>query len=166
MIQKNENKKDAIGKIIVKVIIFFLFVAYLIFLLNALLFDQNRIIAREMMSQNRSQFINLVPFESITKYVNDFQYFNLGDWMINIFGNIIAFLPIGVAITALSGKTRKFYKSLIIGVFLSFSIEILQLNYNLGVFDIDDIMLNALGYLIGYILFMRIYNAIILRYSC
>ncbi|GLB32813.1 hypothetical protein LAD12857_47360 [Lacrimispora amygdalina] len=94
--------------------------------------------------------INLVPFRSIApqlKYITEW-------WSLkNIIGNIILFIPLGFLVPLVYINAQRFYKTFLI-VFLSvLLIESFQLFTMLGVFDIDDIILNCTGGIIGYFLF-------------
>jgi glycopeptide antibiotics resistance protein len=94
--------------------------------------------------------INLVPFRSIApqlKYITEW-------WSLkNIIGNIILFIPLGFLVPLVYINAQRFYKTFII-IFLSvLLIESFQLFTMLGVFDIDDIILNCTGGIIGYFLF-------------
>jgi len=94
--------------------------------------------------------INLVPFRSIApqlKYITEW-------WSLkNIIGNIILFIPLGFLVPLVYINAQRFYKTFLI-IFLSvLLIESFQLFTMLGVFDIDDIILNCTGGIIGYFLF-------------
>jgi glycopeptide antibiotics resistance protein len=94
--------------------------------------------------------INLVPFRSIApqlKYITEW-------WSLkNIIGNIILFIPLGFLVPLVYINSQRFYKTFLI-IFLSvLLIESFQLFTMLGVFDIDDIILNCTGGIIGYFLF-------------
>jgi len=130
---------------------------YLVILAQMLLFGESRMIAREIFNENRQQFINVVPLNSIKKYINNYEYFRFQDWMNNIVGNILIFVPVGIAVTAIFRSTRNFFIGLAMGILMSGTIELIQLKYNLGVFDVDDIMLNVFGYIIGFLVFAIAY---------
>lgn len=71
----------------------------------------------------------------------------------NIGGNIIGFIPLGILFPLLFPGCRKFFR-LVLAVFLmSLFFETSQLLFNLGVFDVDDLMLNTVGGIAGYILY-------------
>ncbi len=59
-------------------------------------------------------------------------------------------MPLGILLPILSTKLKE--SLLIIGITFSFSlaIEIMQLVTQLGVFDVDDIILNTLGGYLGF----------------
>ncbi len=88
---------------------------------------------------------NLVPFKTISLYLS-----GNADWFVsfyNLAANVGLFVPFGVL---LAFWTRSF----LIRVFLPFAliscIEITQLLTNRGSLDIDDLILNVLGFYIGY----------------
>ncbi|MFV0239164.1 MAG: VanZ family protein [Lacrimispora sphenoides] len=100
--------------------------------------------------QNGIWNYNLVPFLSIAPQLR-----RITQWwaLRNIMGNIILFIPLGFLIPLIYINAQRFYKTFFI-IFLSvISIEIFQFLTMLGVFDIDDIILNCSGGIIGYFLF-------------
>ncbi|QGQ98054.1 VanZ family protein [Paenibacillus psychroresistens] len=90
---------------------------------------------------------NLIPFQSMTRYLQ-----NMTDSYAytNILGNIIPFSPLGFLIPIIFRKCRKFVKSILICFISIIGIETFQFFTMLGYFDIDDILLNTIGCLIGY----------------
>ena len=89
---------------------------------------------------------NFIPFNEILRYDIGSNIFYK-----NTFGNMLLFLPYGVFI-AKYAKTDKVSILLILAFITSLSIEVIQ--FLIGrVFDIDDIILNVLGCLIGFILY-------------
>lgn len=69
--------------------------------------------------------------------------------------NTLLFVPIGLLASVVINKWRTL-KVLVIGVLLSASIELLQLALRKGVCNIDDVINNAVGCIIGYSLFLII----------
>lgn len=65
-----------------------------------------------------------------------------------IFWNIVLFIPIGILVTLLFSKRRAFI-ALILSIFMSCSIELIQLVLHRGLFEFDDIIHNTLGAFIG-----------------
>ncbi|MFT9819732.1 VanZ family protein [Lysinibacillus sp. NPDC056185] len=98
---------------------------------------------------------NLVPFRTIETYINDLS-FSIA--FMNIFGNIIPFIPMGFLIPMAFTSQRNIIKTMISCFLLILSVEILQLILFLGSFDIDDIILNLLSCFIGFILFKAYKN--------
>ena len=94
---------------------------------------------------------NYIPFKEITRYpIGSYAF------MKNVIGNIIMFVPLGFFIGYYTKiKKKKWVLLLVFAV--SFFIETMQ--YYLGrVFDIDDILLNVLGGLLGYFVCMSFKN--------
>ncbi|GGE67714.1 VanZ family protein [Priestia taiwanensis] len=95
-------------------------------------------------------YINLVPFQSIYAYVSGFTNYNLSTWMMNIVGNIVVFIPFGSLLPLLSKKYMKTKKLIMTCTLSLLVVEGLQLATMRGIFDIDDIILNMTGILIGF----------------
>ncbi len=72
--------------------------------------------------------------------------------VVQIFANIIMFIPCGFLLPSVFSRMRSFGRTALMIFFASFSIEFLQ--YFLGAAaDIDDVILNLLGGILGYVLF-------------
>jgi glycopeptide antibiotics resistance protein len=69
----------------------------------------------------------------------------------NIFGNIALFIPLPVLVASLS-RLRNRWGLLAIGVAVSVFIEITQYVGRIGVPDIDDVIMNGTGTLLGVLL--------------
>lgn len=69
-------------------------------------------------------------------------------FLINFWGNIAMFLPIGF-LPGLIWRRRSWWKALLTGAGLSLSIELCQIPISRGT-DIDDLWLNTLGAMVGY----------------
>jgi len=91
---------------------------------------------------------NVIPLKTI------FGFFNKNvdpyEFIINIFGNIGVFIPIGILFPIIFNLNQK--KSTVIFIVLITILEILQLITKRGCCDVDDIILNTLGFNIGYLL--------------
>lgn len=90
--------------------------------------------------------INLHIFSSYIKVWNRFSLLELR----NIIFNILMFLPLGFVLPLLFKKCEKFYITYFLGLCMTISIEVLQLISKRGIFEIDDIINNTLGCMIGY----------------
>lgn len=104
--------------------------------------------------------INLVPFRTIGAYVSDLSF---GVAFINIMGNIIPFIPMGFLLPMAFSSQRKIMKTMITCFLIILSIEVIQLMSFLGSFDVDDIILNLISCLIGYLLFLMFKNKGLLK---
>ncbi|MVT11726.1 VanZ family protein [Chitinophaga tropicalis] len=76
-------------------------------------------------------------------------------FLLNLFGNILLFMPLGFLGGALSGFPANKFRIVVIAFLLSLSIELLQLTLKIGVYDSDDVLLNVLGAYLGLCLFHR-----------
>ncbi|HEY0738347.1 MAG TPA: VanZ family protein [Herpetosiphonaceae bacterium] len=92
------------------------------------------------------QMVNLIPFKTILAGIQrGGLLFN-----VNVLGNIVAFVPLGVLVPALSRRLSVPAAVLAAGAFVSVSIEVLQWLFARRVADIDDVILNVVGALMGY----------------
>ncbi|MFD2442502.1 VanZ family protein [Bacillus sp. CGMCC 1.16607] len=96
---------------------------------------------------------NLIPFHSTYEYMIGIDRFNLDIILHNTIGNILIFVPLGIFLPILLKKYHKFSKIFLIGFVISFAVEVLQFSLQIGQFDIDDIILNTLGTIVGFSLF-------------
>ncbi|MFX3675119.1 MAG: VanZ family protein [Paenisporosarcina sp.] len=102
------------------------------------------------------QATNLEFFRVLTETYNAIKYLDLWEpFFINFLGNIVMFMPIGFLLPLLWEKFEPFYITIGLGFLLSLSIEILQLP-QMRSSDVDDLWLNTLGTIIGYIVFVVI----------
>ena len=100
--------------------------------------------------------INLIPFATIREQLRFILYgtnrIMVHYAYVNLFGNIIAFIPCGLFLPLLSNKTKKLRRTIVISFVLFLAVEIFQLFTLTGRADIDDVLLNLLGCLVGYFL--------------
>jgi len=86
---------------------------------------------------------NFIPFKEIFRY-------DIGSRLFvrNIIGNVLLFLPYGYFISYYL-KNKKILPTTLLTLLVSITIEIVQLNIG-RTFDIDDIILNTIGGILGY----------------
>lgn len=101
---------------------------------------------------NNASGYNLVPFTEMFRYSVGSPNFYL-----NVVGNIVLFIPFGYFISTYI-KPKKILAILIVSVISSTTVEFVQLCIGRS-FDVDDIILNALGAIIGFLLYVA-FNAI------
>ncbi|PFL21506.1 VanZ family protein [Bacillus cereus] len=94
--------------------------------------------------------INLFPFRNTIRYLTEFDSYNLDIVLMNTLGNVIIFIPFGFLLPLLFKQINNVKMASKIFIKFILLIESLQLLTFTGVFDIDDIILNMLGALIGY----------------
>ncbi len=96
---------------------------------------------------NVSSGINIVPFTEILRYEIGSNQFYL-----NVIGNIFVFLPFGYFVSSYIKATRVSH-ILLVTLITSFTIEFVQ-HYIGRSFDIDDILLNVVGSIVGFLLYI------------
>lgn len=94
---------------------------------------------------------NFIPFKEIMRYKITNRLF-----IKNVLGNMIMFLPFGF-FTSLYLKSEKITLPLLLTLIASLSIEIVQMIIG-RVFDVDDIMLNLIGGVLGYLVYSMFRN--------
>jgi glycopeptide antibiotics resistance protein len=91
---------------------------------------------------------NFIPFKTIYYYLSLQEVAQNG--IENIGGNIAAFIPFGILFPLAFPRFNNFGRT-VLGAFLtSLFLECLQLVFALGSFDVDDLLLNTIGGVIGY----------------
>ena len=102
--------------------------------------------------------MNLIPLHTIGNYwtvVKRFEFTPLFyHCVINLGGNIFLFIPIGYFLPRLWPSLRNFFFFLLTCTLAIVLVELLQLVTLLGSLDIDDLILNLFGMLLGYLFFI------------
>ena len=130
------------------------FVLYLVVLVYLLFFAEG--FGRTIPFQTYSY--NLVPFREIRRYVSHAK--ELGTIsLINLAGNVLAFVPFGFFVPVLFERCRRFPIPVFLTAVFSLGVELVQLVTRVGTCDVDDIILNTLGGLIGSLLFRLFFKA-------
>lgn len=118
---------------ILDILLYLVFVFYLILLL-AILFR----------TRHTVRSLNLIPLQSIHAYMAGDSKVVRAFALINILGNIVIFVPLGVYFTLFNRRKT------VLWIFLfSVIVEIIQYVFKIGIGDIDDVILNVLGGVIG-----------------
>jgi glycopeptide antibiotics resistance protein len=94
---------------------------------------------------------NFIPFQGIRDVMIHPGYYDY--FISNIYGNIVGFIPVGFLLPMISGQQQKFRKLLLTLFLISFCFEVIQFFTALGVFDVDDLILNTAGGVCGFICF-------------
>lgn len=136
-----------------------LFVLYILFVFYFLIFSDWYGRTGEMQEYH----YNLVLFKEIKRFWNYRGQLEAFATFTNLFGNIVIFLPFGFFMP-MASKYRSFWATAVNSLALSLLVETFQLLTKVGCFDVDDLVLNTLGGILGYITFM-ICNTIRRRYN-
>lgn len=102
--------------------------------------------------QIEQDFINLIPFRDMRMRIT----------MILSLLNILVFVPLGFLLPIVWPKSDNFKSAFLIGFSLSFLIETAQM-LNFRRTDIDDLIFNTLGAILGYLIFRLINKTINLK---
>ena len=155
ILQTNKNK------IIMYTLLIIFFIGLGYFLLFEPLFRRHglfqdwnfKIFIKDMINSS-----NIIPFKTIMYYLhNIFDYkeaFKLSldtyGLFLNFFGNLLCLTPLAIILPLCTDKQKKYKNFLLTIMKISIIIELIQILTNNGVFDIDDIILNAGGAIIAY----------------
>ena len=96
---------------------------------------------------------NLKPFVEIRRFWMYREQVGLSAFFMNIFGNVIGFIPLGFILPVISRRCRSGFLIVLSGFSLSLCVETIQLVTRVGCFDVDDLILNTAGAAAGYVLF-------------
>ena len=132
------------------VAIFAVFALYAAFLMKLLLFSR---------APGSERSINLIPFASITQYAFSHSHGTEKVAFANVVGNILIFIPLGVYASWLRHRAPAWLTMLTVAS-VSVAVEIIQGVFAIGASDIDDVILNCTGGLIGILAF-RLLSAIL-----
>lgn len=102
--------------------------------------------------------VNWVPGKTVVLYLRAARLAfegSLSAWMlwyaaVNLVGNLVVFVPLGIFLPALWPWQRKWLRCLLTSAVLIAAVELIQLATMLGSCDIDDWILNLLGVMAGF----------------
>ncbi len=136
-VEKINDKKK-----VIKLSQIIVFVYYCIFMFNMNIFAR----------YNSSYNYNLIPFKSISDLIINGSIYNI---IINLFGNLIIFMPLEYFIIELFNK-KHFLINLIVSSLIIIIKEIMQFIFKVGIFDIDDIILCVIGMMMFYFIYIKL----------
>jgi len=93
---------------------------------------------------------NLVPFHTLGIY-----WRNLGSefWMRNLFGNLFLLLPLGLLGPIALPALDRWWRIALVALLYSVAIELIQRLVPARSADIDDVIVNVAGAVLGYVIF-------------
>lgn len=127
-----------------------MFLLYLLALAYFLFFSENY--GRVVIGEGEYHY-NLVPFQEIRRFWIYREQVGTFAWMSNLAGNVVGFLPYGYILPIIFRNLRNVWSIVFSGFLFSLMVETIQLITKVGCFDVDDLMLNTLGALLGYLAF-------------
>ncbi len=125
-----------------------LFVLYIVFIIYFLIFSDWYGRTGEMQEYR----YNLVLFREIRRFWNYRDQIGLFAMFTNLFGNVIIFMPFGFFMP-MASRYRSCFSAVFYSFGLSLCVETFQLLTRVGSFDVDDLLLNTVGGLAGYVIF-------------
>ncbi len=123
-----------------------LFILYLLLLLYLTMYS--RYYGRDYIRRS----MNLVPLKTILQYLN--ANINRNIIVTNLLGNVIAFMPMGFLLPLVSIKLSGFFRAALASAAASLWIETAQYIIGVGAADIDDLILNTAGGILGFLIFL------------
>ena len=125
-----------------------IFIIYILLLLRFTLFKYAPLTAPWKSFFLRSREYNYIPLKATLQMIRGLSPLRLIE---NLAGNIILFVPFGILLP-LAFKTNG--KTILFGFLASCFIEAMQFAFAMGAADVDDIILNTLGAVIGYLFYI------------
>lgn len=142
------NESGKVASVLYGILLYGVAVFYL-FLLLVILFR----------TSHPERALNLLPFHAIVDYMAGGSRVLQSFAFINLVGNIVIFVPLGVYLTMFS-RSKTVCKNLLAVFVFSLIVEIIQYTFKLGIGDIDDIILNCLGGFIGIGIYQLLLRAL------
>lgn len=113
------------------------------------------LVGRPSIRISNSWYISeLIPFKTI---ISQLKYGSINEIVRNIIGNLCLFIPLSFLLILKDNKYKNILRQTLIVLPSILMTELLQMITSVGVFDIDDIILNYLGVLL-FIIIMNIVN--------
>ncbi len=126
-----------------------LFVLYILFIIYFLIFSDWY--GRSSVSEEYRY--NLVLFHEIRRFWRYRERLGLFAMFTNLFGNVVIFVPFGFFMP-MASRYKSFFSTVFYSFGLSLCVETFQLVTKAGSFDVDDLLLNTIGGMAGYLLYM------------
>ena len=136
-----------------------LFVLYLMLLFYLLFFSETY--GRTM--TERSYRYNLELFKEIKRFWENRDSLGWQSVITNLAGNIVAFAPFGFFLPMLIRIGKNVFGCVLMSALFSLLVEAVQLVTKVGAFDVDDIFLNAIGGLVGFLCYYGIWKPLTAR---
>lgn len=136
-------------KIKIQAVSVLLFILYLVLLTYFLFFAESF----GRVYTEREYSYNLEPFKEIRRFWTYRRELGFAAVFTNIAGNVLCFIPFGAILPILNRRARNFFLITLLCFEFSLLVECTQLIWKVGSFDVDDLILNTLGGVIGFLIF-------------
>lgn len=97
-----------------------------------------------------------MPFREISRFIKYRGLLGFQAVLLNLAGNVLGFVPFGFFIPVVSRRGRIWRNAVLMGFGFSLCIELTQLIFKIGSFDVDDILLNTTGSILGYLAYWKV----------
>ncbi len=138
------------------------FILYLLFLIKMIVFKYPFVQMQQIVDTWQKDVVleglhtaNFIPFKTIKMYIRYYDMPGIRSFS-NLFGNIFIFVPVGILLPMVHHASKNLWVMLFNASLLIVGIEIFQLFSNFGAFDVDDIILNCFGVLLGRCIYQLI----------
>ena len=98
-------------------------------------------------------FTNFIPFKTVQTYIHIYNKGLHGLAIYNLLGNFVLFLPMGIFLPCICKKLDRFWKVILCVSGMVIFVEIAQFILRVGIIDVDDVIFNLSGAMIGYGIF-------------
>lgn len=146
------GKKQTISKLLK-----FIFVIYLLVLIKVIVFKYPLAHLESIINEwspdvfwQGLSHANFEFFKTIRMYI---KYWGRINSFENLVGNIAIFIPYGLLLPIVWERGKSFFSSLLSALLFIMGVELIQMWTNFGAFDVDDIVLNLLGTVLGYFIY-------------
>lgn len=133
-----------------------LFIIYLLVLCYLLFFSETY--GRTTDSGYR---YNLKFFKEIRRFWDNRETLGMYIVLVNLLGNIVAFVPFGFFLPMLCRVGKNMVVCVLGSALFSLAVESIQLFTKVGAFDVDDIFLNTIGGLAGFLVYRFIWKPLV-----
>lgn len=103
--------------------------------------------------EERTYHYNLELFKEIRRFIVYRHSLGTKAVLLNLLGNIVAFIPFGFFLPVLYPRCRSFLYTVFFSFEFSLMVETIQLVSKVGSFDVDDMLLNTIGGALGCLIF-------------
>lgn len=104
--------------------------------------------------ERQNQRANFLPLQGILRMIENASIFEDGVTrrivFLNLAGNVLIFAPLGMVIPLLEKRLNQVWLVVLLGLIFSLVIELAQTFLIVRVFDVDDLLLNSTGTLLGF----------------
>ena len=127
---------------------------YCVLMLYLLFFQRVPFLSEETYLLTLRRNLNYIPGDTILRFYRLMRYYPgyRRAAIVNLFGNIGMFIPLGFGLPWVYARLRRFWKTLLASAGLIVCVELVQLVTLLGHCDVDDLILNLIGVSMGYLL--------------